>query len=451
MQNRVFHAVNFVLKVNKLVGPAIWTFLAEYKLSTTAEATSALITTQYIPLPGMNAVTEKLSFENTEVAFAYKTNGGLKKAVWLFSLINSNLITTLGTRLTPWAFKIGLPIRGIVRSTIFSQFCGGETLEECAATIEKLTKYHVETILDYGVEAKETEAEFEKTVNEISKAILFAARNHHVSFISIKVTGIAPFGLLEKLAAGQTLNAEEQVEWQKVKERMYRICKIAFDSSVGIMVDAEETWIQNPIDELAMEMMEQFNKEKPIVYNTAQLYRTDRLSFVKKSFEEASRGNFILAMKLVRGAYMEKERKRAEQNNYPSPIHPDKNSTDRDYNEAVEFCIENMDGISCCIGSHNEYSNMLGTELAMKKGIPPAHPQLHFSQLYGMSDNITFNLAHAGYNVTKYVPFGPVKDVVPYLMRRAQENTSVEGMSSRELMLIKKELKRRKGEKSKDQ
>ncbi len=261
----------------------------------------------------MNAVAEKLSFEDTGVAFAYKTDGELKKASWLFSLINSNFVTTLGTRLTPWAFKIGLPIRGIIRATIFSQFCGGETLEECAATIKKLTKYHVETILDYGVEAKETEEEFEKTANEISKAILFAAQNHHVSFVSIKVTGIAAFGLLEKLNANKVLSADEQVEWQKVKDRMYRICKTAFDSSVGIMVDAEETWIQEPIDGLAMEMMEQFNKEKPIVYNTAQLYRTDRLSFIRKSFKEASTGNFILGMKLVRGAYMEKERKRAQQ------------------------------------------------------------------------------------------------------------------------------------------
>lgn len=394
----------------------------------------------------MNAVTEKLSFENTEVAFAYKTNGELRKATWLFSLINSNLITTLGTRLTPWAFKIGLPIRGIVRASIFSQFCGGETLEECAATIEKLTKYHVETILDYGVEAKETEEEFEKTVNEISKAILFAAQNHHVSFVSIKVTGIAAFALLEKLNSNKILSADEEVAWQKVKERMNRVCKTAFDASVGIMIDAEETWIQNPIDELAMEMMEQFNKEKPIVYNTAQLYRTDRLAFVKKSFDEAGEKNFILGMKLVRGAYMEKERKRAQQKNYLSPIHHDKSSTDGDYDAAVEFCIDNIRGISCCIGSHNERSNMLGAELAMKKGIPASHPHLHFSQLYGMSDNITFNLAHAGYNVTKYVPFGPVEDVVPYLMRRAQENTSVGGMSSRELMLIKKELKRRKAE-----
>ncbi|HYV93887.1 MAG TPA: proline dehydrogenase family protein [Chitinophagales bacterium] len=392
----------------------------------------------------MNEVAEKISFENTQVAFAYRKDGELKKAAMLFLLINNNVITKLGTRLTPWAFKIGLPIHGVVRATIFSQFCGGETLEDCAATTEKLAKYHVETILDYGVEAKETEEEFEKTVNQISKSISFAEKNHHIPFVSIKVTGIAAMALLEKLHSKKTLTAEENIAWQKVKGRMYSVCKSAHDSSIGIMVDAEETWIQDPIDELAMEMMKQFNKEKPIVYNTAQLYRTDRLAFLKKSFEESVAGNFILGMKLVRGAYMEKERKRAQEQNYPSPIHSDKNATDKDYDAAVEFCVENIERISCCIGSHNERSNMLGAELAMKKGIPPSHPHLHFSQLYGMSDNITFNLAHAGYNTSKYVPFGPVKDVVPYLMRRAQENTSVGGMSSRELGLIRKELKRRK-------
>ncbi|MEO5673339.1 MAG: proline dehydrogenase family protein [Chitinophagales bacterium] len=392
----------------------------------------------------MNVVTKELSFDNTEVAFAYKKSSDLKRAAWLFSFINNNLITSLGTRLTPLAFKLGLPIHGVVRATIFRQFCGGETLEECTVTTMKLAEYDVETILDYGVEAKETDEEFEKTVNEITNAISFAAQNHHVPFVSIKITGIAPFALLEKHGNKEILTAVEKIEWNKVLDRMYRVCHHANHASIGLMVDAEETWIQQPVDELAMEMMKEFNKDKPIVYNTAQLYRKDRLEFVKKSFNEARAGNFILGMKLVRGAYMEKERKRSLQKKYMPLIQPDKNATDHDYNSTVEFCMEHIDQIGFCIASHNEYSNRLGTELAHQNGIPASHPHLHFSQLYGMSDNITFNLAEAGFNTSKYVPYGPVKDVVPYLMRRAQENTSVGGMSSRELELIRKEIKRRK-------
>ncbi len=385
-----------------------------------------------------------VSFENTEIAFIYKSNRELNKAWWLFSLMNNNLLVKIGTRITPKLFDIGLPIKGMVKPTIFSQFCGGETMDECAVTTKKLSDHGVETILDYGVEGKENEEEFNRTANEISKAIVFAGYNHHIPFVSIKVTGIVRFALLEKMHERNDLNGNEMAEWQKAKDRFYSVCKTANENNVGLMVDAEETWIQDPVDELTMKMMAEFNKEKVVVYNTAQLYRTDRLEFVKRSIAEAKTGNFYLGLKLVRGAYMEKERKRAQELNYASPIQPDKDSSDRDYDAAVTVCMDNIERVSICIASHNDASNLLGVELAMKKGIAPSHPHLNFSQLYGMSDNITFNLAHAGYNVSKYVPYGPVKDVVPYLMRRAQENTSVGGMSSRELMLINKELKRRK-------
>ncbi|MFI5135390.1 MAG: proline dehydrogenase family protein [Chitinophagales bacterium] len=393
----------------------------------------------------MQDVNTAISFENTENAFSYKSSRELKKADFLFSLINYNWLTKIGTALTPWAFKMQLPIKGLVRGTIFAQFCGGETLDECAVTTEKLYKHHVETILDYGVEAKETDEEFEKTTTEISKAIQFAGKNHHVPFTSIKITGICAMGLLEKLHAKQQLTSQEQSAWEKTKERFYRLCKVASENKVGLMVDAEETWIQNPINDLANGMMKEFNREKVAVLNTFQFYRTDQLQYLKESFEMAKSGNFLLGAKLVRGAYMEKERRRAAERGEVCLIQNDKISTDRDYDAAVEFCIDNLDRICVCIASHNEKSNFLGADLAMKKGIPSGHPHLQFSQLLGMSDNITFNLAHAGYNVTKYVPFGPVKDVVPYLMRRAQENTAVGGMSSRELMLIRKELKRRRG------
>jgi proline dehydrogenase len=392
----------------------------------------------------MAEVTSPVSFENTEIAFSYKSNKELKKAAWLFSLINQNWLVKIGTRLTPLAFNLRLPIKGIVRATIYEQFCGGETLTDCAPVTERLWKHHVETILDYGVEAKETDDEFDKGTNEFLKAISFAKENHHVPFVSIKVTGIAKFATLEKLHAKQKLSDAEVLAWNLTKGRIHKICKAAHDAGIGIMVDAEETWIQDPIDDLAMEMMKFYNREKPIVYNTIQLYRSDRLAFLKSSFEKARTENFILAVKLVRGAYMEKERKRAAEMGYPTPIQPDKASSDRDYNDAVKFCMEQIDTISVCVASHNEQSSLLATELAERKGISASHPHLHFSQLYGMSDNITFNLAHAGYNVSKYVPYGPVKDVVPYLMRRAQENTSVSGQSSRELLLLRKEIKRRK-------
>ena len=384
------------------------------------------------------------SFDNTEVAFSYKTDRELRKSSFLFSIINSNFLTQIGVRLTPLIFKLNLPFKKMVKSTIFNQFCGGETLEDCEETIGKLSGYRVRTILDYGVEAKETEEDFDKSTDGFLRSIEFSKHNPNITFISVKLTALCRFGLLEKIHAWKDLSEKEKEEKQKYESRMLRICEAASHSNVSVMIDAEESWIQNPIDEITMKLMSQFNKERPVIYNTYQMYRVDRLDFLKKTFETARSENFILGAKLVRGAYMEKERKRAKANNYPSPIQADKKSADDDYNHAVSFCVENIDAISFCIGSHNEYSNRFGAELAAEKNIPSNHPHLHFSQLYGMSDNITFNLAHAGFNVTKYVPYGPVEDVVPYLMRRAQENTSVSGQSSRELMLLKKEIKRRK-------
>lgn len=385
-----------------------------------------------------------LSFENTEIAFSYKNDKELKKSYWLFSLMNQNWLVQIGTRLTPLAFRLRLPIHTLVKSTIFEHFCGGENLDECAQVTGKLAAYHVETILDYGVESKETDEEFDIATGEFLKAIAFAKQNHHIPFISIKITGIAAFGLLEKLHRGNALSDAETLAWNLVKGRLHRICKAAHEAGIGVMMDAEETWIQQPGDDLAMEMMSFYNKEKAIVYNTLQMYRVDRLEHLKKSLEKSMEGNFIYALKLVRGAYMGRERRRAAEMNYPSPIQPDKASSDRDFDAAVRFCLDHAEKISCCVASHNEMSALLAAKYAAEKNLPPEHPHLHFSQLYGMSDNITFNLAHAGYNVTKYVPYGPVKDVVPYLMRRAQENTSVAGQTSRELLLLKKEINRRK-------
>ncbi len=402
-----------------------------------------------------------LSFDNTANAFAYKTNKELKKANFLFLSMGYDWLVKIGTRITPWAIKIGLPIKGIIRNTIFDQFVGGETLQETAKVADKLEEFHVQVILDYGVEGGDYgEDEKDHARDEFIRVIDYAATQHNIPFMSIKVTGLARFALLEKMdtlmtkeqgtlvsryekTVSELLSADEQTEWQRVLNRMVLICKTASEKNIGVLIDAEETWIQDPVDALTTVMMDEFNKTKAVVYNTAQLYRHDRLQFVKDCLEAAEKRNFILGIKLVRGAYMEKERKRAEEMSYPSPIQPNKESSDRDYNEAVEFCLNHISHIATIVASHNENSNLLAAKLIDQKGLPHHHPHVHFSQLYGMSDHITFNLAKAGYSVSKYLPFGPIKDVIPYLMRRAQENSSVSGQTGRELGLIKKELKRR--------
>lgn len=401
-----------------------------------------------------------ISFDNTETAFAYKTTDQLKKAHFLFSSMGKPWLVNFGLKITPIAIKWNLPFtKTVIRKTIFQQFVGGETLEETARVADKLEEYNVQVILDYGVEGKEGEANFEHARDEFKKVIAYASTQVNIPFMSVKVTGFARFGLLEKmdslmnssagtlmkryLYAVETLSAEERDEWHKVRLRTLQVCEEAAAKNVGVLIDAEETWIQDPVDALTILMMDTFNKTKAVVYNTLQLYRHDRLQFLKDSFEAAKERKFILGAKLVRGAYMEKERERAAEMGYPSPIQPDKESTDRDYNAAVEFCTEHLDQIALIVASHNEYSNLLTTQLLDKKGLPHNHPHVHFSQLYGMSDNITFNLAKAGCSVSKYLPFGPIKDVIPYLMRRAQENSSVAGQTGRELSLINKEMTRR--------
>ncbi|MFN8291762.1 MAG: proline dehydrogenase family protein [Chitinophagaceae bacterium] len=408
----------------------------------------------------MNSSDPLISFDNTEFAFEYKTDKQLRKARFLFSMMARPWIVKMGTRLAPWAVKTGLPVKGIIRKTIFQQFVGGETLEQTAAVAKKLGAYNVQVILDYGVEGKEGEDNFDHACEEFIRVINYAATQPNIPFMSVKVTGFARFGLLEKLdtlmhngegtlmkrylKAMDGLSKEEREEWHRVRHRVMRVCETGAAKNIGVFIDAEETWIQDPVDALTILMMDTFNKTKCVVYNTLQHYRHDRLEFLKACHAAAVERNFILGSKLVRGAYMEKERKRAEEKGYPSPIQPDKESTDRDYNEGVKYCIDHIDRIALVVASHNEYSNLYATQLLLEKNLPLNHPHVHWSQLYGMSDNITFNLAHAGCSVSKYLPFGPIRDVIPYLMRRAQENTSVGGQTGRELGLIKKELQRRK-------
>lgn len=402
-----------------------------------------------------------ISFDDTQIAFAHKTNKELKEAQFLFSMMGQPWLVKLGTRLTPWSINVGLPVKGLIRKTIFKQFVGGETLEETTAVARKLAESNVQVILDYGVEGKEGEDAFDHAREEFIRVIEYAASQKNIPFISIKVTGFARFALLEQIDEAmknshedaliakykqsvERLDIAEKAEWERVVARMEHICQVAATNKIGLLVDAEETWIQDPVDALTMLMMDKHNHENVVVYNTIQLYRHDRLEFLKQSFSAADQRGFVLGAKLVRGAYMEKERKRAAEKNYPSPIQSTKENSDKDYNEAVKFCIDHLDKIAVIVASHNEDSNLLATQLLTEKGIELNHPHVHFSQLYGMSDNITYNLAEAGCSVSKYLPFGPIKDVIPYLMRRAQENTSVGGQTSRELGLIQKELKRRR-------
>jgi proline dehydrogenase len=385
-----------------------------------------------------------LSFENTEVAFCHSSNTDLKRAYWLFRIININFLVKVGPPITNFAMKIGLPIKSLIKATIFKHFCGGETIGECDNTIKNLSQGGVGTILDYSVEGEDDEQVFDNTRDEIMLTIKRATGDKAVPITVFKVTGVGRFGLLEKLDTGTELTAAEEAEWKKVQARVLAICTKAYETGVPVMIDAEETWIQKTIDMLALNMMRKFNKDKAIVYNTYQLYRHDKLKSLKDDHNIAVTEGFILGAKLVRGAYMEKERKRAAAIGYVCLIQPDKQSADRDYDAAVRFCVENVEKVAFVAGTHNENSCRLLADLLNEKNIIHNHPHVYFSQLLGMSDNLSFNLADAGYNVAKYVPYGPVKAVLPYLFRRAQENTAIAGQMSRELGLILKEKKRRK-------
>jgi proline dehydrogenase len=387
----------------------------------------------------------RLSFDNTEIAFRHSSNTDLKRAYWLFRIININFLVKIGPPITNFAMSIGLPIKSLIKATIFKHFCGGETIAECDNTIKNLAQGGVGTILDYSVEGEDDEQVFDNTRDEIILTINRAAEDKVAVPITVfKITGVGRFGLLEKLDAGSDLNDEEEAEWRKVQARVLAICAKAYENNVPVMIDAEETWIQKTIDMLALNMMQKFNKDKAIVYNTYQLYRHDKLASLKNDHNTAVMQDFILGAKLVRGAYMEKERKRAAEMGYECLIQPDKQSTDRDYNDALRFCIYNIAKIAFVAGTHNENSCRLLADLLNEKNISHNNPHVYFSQLLGMSDNLSFNLADAGYNVAKYVPYGPVKAVLPYLFRRAQENTAIAGQMSRELGLIIAERKRRK-------
>jgi proline dehydrogenase len=385
-----------------------------------------------------------LDFSNTQIAFANKTDNELKKTAFLFRSMNNGTLVKIGSKLAQLSVQLHLPfVESIIKKTIFWQFCGGVTLLDSKERIERLFENKVQSVLDYGVEAKETEEDFNRTMVEIMRAIDFASQNKGIPVVSTKITGMARFHLLERISESDAPTTEELEEFDRVIKRIDSICNKAAQKGIGVYIDSEETWIQPAIDRLANDMMRRYNTSAPIVFNTFQLYSTSRLKYLMDSCDVANREGFILGAKLVRGAYMEKERKRALEKGYPSPIHINKEATDHDYNLALRFCVDNYKSIACCNASHNQASNYLFAQLIDEKGIPRNHPHMMFCQLLGMSDAITFNLANAGFNVSKYMVYGPVRDVLPYLIRRTEENSSVAGEMGRELSFILREVKRR--------
>ena len=384
-----------------------------------------------------------MDFNNTEIAFLGKSNGDLKRSYWLFKIIGWNWLIKLGPTLLDVFLPLWFPIP-IIKATIFKQFCGGESIEECEKAINDLSSSNVKTILDYSVEGKEEESVFDANVKETLSAIKKAKSNINIPFSVFKPTGFGRFDLLKKVNAKIPLTENEKAELERVKNRINTMCAAGFEMGVPIFIDAEETWIQNPVDEIALEMMRKYNKEKAIVYNTAQMYRWDRIAYLNELKTIAENEGFYIGMKLVRGAYIEQERERAKKMGYEDPMQKNQENTDKDFNLAVKFCVENINRISLCCASHNEKSNLLLIDLLKEHNISIDDNRIYFAQLLGMSDHISNNMGNAGYNVAKYVPYGPVKDVTPYLIRRAEENTSMAGQTGRELSLILNEQKRRK-------
>jgi proline dehydrogenase len=394
------------------------------------------------------SASSNIHFDDTEVAFSYKSDKELRKANFIFSLVNNPVMSGIATGLAKLGLALHLPVKGLIKATVFEHFCGGETIAQSEQTIRTLGRFHVGTILDFSAEGAKNEEGFDKTTEEILKTLDKARGNPDIPFTVFKSTGLVSMDLLTKVQAKDALTEEEKIAFQHFHDRVEKICSRAHQYDVPVMIDAEDSWIQNPIDEVTYEMMKRFNKQRAIVWNTYQMYRKDMLENLRNAFHDAAMHNYFIGAKLVRGAYMEKEAERANKMGYENPIHPNKPATDDSFNKALAFCIDNKQRISVLCGSHNEYSNQYLTILMEKHSMQPNDKRVWFAQLLGMSDNISFNLAKAGYNVVKYVPYGPVELVMPYLIRRASENTSVAGQSSRELTMIRKELARRKNGKA---
>lgn len=392
----------------------------------------------------MKEVAPGIDFSNTKLAFQAQSDAKLKRTYWLFRIIDDPFLTKVGPKMLAFGLNIGLPLKGIVKKTLYDLFAGGESLSLTVPRSEHLMEYGVRTILDYSVEGEKTEEGFEATKEEIVRTLIHGGKHDAVAFSCFKLTGLAPFDLLEKVQSGLPLSEAETASFERVKGRVWEIGEAAKANDLPIFIDAEESWIQDVIDGIAEEMMEAFNQEKPLIWTTTQHYRHDRLGYLEGLIERSKEKGYVLGVKLVRGAYLEKENRRAEEKGYPTPMQPNKAATDHDYDAAIRLCMENLNHVAVCAGSHNQQSSALLAELAAARGLAANHPHVWFAQLLGMSDNISFNLGHAGYNVAKYLPYGPVLSVMPYLIRRAEENTSVAGQASREVALLREEVKRRR-------
>lgn len=384
-------------------------------------------------------------FDNTQIAFSLKSDTELERAYFLFKLIANEPLVRIGTAVTNFALKASLPVEGLIRATVFDHFCGGVNEDDSLNVVDKLFTKGVSSVLDYSVEGKEEEEQFDAVLEKTLKLIDFAKEKKAIPFAVFKPSGFGRIDLYEEVSLGKKLTPAETEEWNRVVARFEKVCKASYDSDVALLIDAEESWMQDAVDNLVEEMMVKYNKSKPIVFNTLQMYRWDRLDYLKKLHEKAKAEGFFIGMKLVRGAYMEKENERAIEKGYPTPICASKGATDENYDASVKYMLEHIDTMSIFEGTHNEASTYFLMNLMEEKGIKSTDDRIWFGQLYGMSDNISYNLAAEGYNVAKYLPFGPVKDVMPYLIRRAEENTSVAGQTSRELAMIKTERNRRKG------
>ena len=385
-----------------------------------------------------------VDFSNTTLAFHLKSDSELERAYFLFKMISNEPLVRIGTAATNFALKANLPVEGLIRTTVFDHFCGGISAEDCMPKINQMYQSGVSSVLDYSVERKQEDTQFDFVVFKTKALIDFAAQKPAMPFAVFKPTAIGRFALYEKMTSKQPLTPTETKEWNRVKARFYEICQYAHDKEVAVLVDAEESWMQDSADDLLLELMRRFNRSKVVVYNTLQAYRWDRFTYLNQANDIAVKEGFLLGFKLVRGAYMEKERERAHTNGYKSPICVSKSATDDNFDACLEYILNHLKTVSVFIGTHNEKSTMYAVNFMIKRGISKNDPRIWFGQLYGMSDHISFNLANAKYNVAKYLPFGPIKDVMPYLIRRAEENTSVAGQTTRELSLIKTEKKRRK-------
>jgi proline dehydrogenase len=385
-------------------------------------------------------------FNDTKHAFVLKSDEDLKRALFLFSMMNVPYFVPVSTALTNFALNIKLPIEPLVKATIFKQFCGGVSQDDCMPLVKKMHKENVYTVLDYSVEGKESEEEFDKAANTKIEIIKYASGVKEIPFAVAKPTGLGRFEIWEKVTANDTLTDEKQAEWGRIKVRFEKVCQAAYDNDTKLLIDAEESWMQDAADNLIEDMMRKFNKEKAIIFNTLQCYRWDRLSYVKAIHERAQEEGFKLGFKTVRGAYMEKENARAKKHGYPTPICEDKEATDVNFNAVMCYCIDNVNDISQFIGTHNEVSSYMALQLMSQKDLHLSDDRIWFGQLYGMSDHISFNLGRENANAIKLMPFGPIKDVIPYLIRRAQENSSVQGQTGRELALLREEKYRRDGQ-----